>query len=133
MKCSLYIFSFPEEISSFSHSIVFLYFLYCSLKKAFLSLLAILCNSAFSWVSFPLSLFLLFFFPQIFVRPACFREGLILTPYWIYFCDFNTLFLAFLKIFIITYVMACLREHCHPAPHPAWPLNCLCLTHSEIS
>ena len=40
-----------EEISSLSHSIVFLYFfLHCSLRKAFLSLLAILWNSTFRWV-----------------------------------------------------------------------------------
>ena len=53
MKCSLDTSSFLEETSSLSHSIVFLYFfffLHCSLKKAFLSLLAILWTSAFSWV-----------------------------------------------------------------------------------
>ena len=50
MKCSLDISNFVEEISSFSHSIIFLYFLLCSCKNAFLSLLAILWNSAFSWV-----------------------------------------------------------------------------------
>ena len=42
--------SFLEEISSLSNSIVFLYFFHCSLRKAFLSLLAILWNSAFKWV-----------------------------------------------------------------------------------
>ena len=45
--------------------------LHCSLKKAFLSLLAILWNSAFSWVY--LSLFPLLFaslFPQLFVKPS---------------------------------------------------------------
>ena len=47
MKCSLGISHFLEEISSLSHSIVFLYFLHWSLRKAFLSLLAILWNSAF--------------------------------------------------------------------------------------
>ena len=46
MKCSLDISNFLEEISSLSHSIVFLYiFLHWSLRKAFLSLLAILWNS----------------------------------------------------------------------------------------
>ena len=49
MKCSLGISNFLEEISSLSHSIVFLY-LHWSLRKAFLSLLAILWNSAFKWV-----------------------------------------------------------------------------------
>ena len=45
--------------------------LHCSLKKAFLSLLAILWNSAFSWVY--LSLFPLLFaslFPQLFVKSS---------------------------------------------------------------
>ena len=47
MKYSLGISNFLEEISSLSHSVVFLYFLHWSLWKAFLSLLAILWNSAF--------------------------------------------------------------------------------------
>ena len=50
MKCSLGISNLLEEISSLSHSIVFLYFFHWSLRKAFLSLLAILWNSAFRWV-----------------------------------------------------------------------------------
>ena len=50
MKCSLGIYSFLEESSSLSHSVVSLYSLHCSFKKAFLSLLDILCNSAFRWV-----------------------------------------------------------------------------------
>ena len=41
--------------------------LYCSLKKSFLSLLAILCDSAFSWEYLSLSLL---FFSQLFVRPT---------------------------------------------------------------
>ena len=48
MKYSLGNTSFLEEISRHSHSIVFLYF-FESLRKAFLSLLAILWNSAFKW------------------------------------------------------------------------------------
>ena len=44
--------------------------LHCSFKKSFLSLLAILWNSAFHWVYLSLSpLLLLPFFPQVFVRP----------------------------------------------------------------
>ena len=43
---------------------------HCSLKKAFLSLLAILWNSAFRWVFLSFSLCLsLLFFSQLFVRP----------------------------------------------------------------
>ena len=51
MKCSLVISNFLEEISSLSHSIVFSISLHWLLRKAFLSLLAILWNSAFKWVS----------------------------------------------------------------------------------
>ena len=66
MKCSLGISNFLEEISSFSHSIVFLYFFALILRKAFLFLLAILWNSAFKWIylSFsPLPLVSLLFSP----------------------------------------------------------------------
>ena len=55
MKCSLDISNFLDEISSLSHSTVFSISLHCSLKKAFLSLLAILWNSAFIWVYLSLS------------------------------------------------------------------------------
>ena len=41
---------FFEEISSLSHFVVFLYFFAWSLRKTFLSLLAILWNSSFKWV-----------------------------------------------------------------------------------
>ena len=47
--------NFLEEVSSPSHSIVFLYILHWSLRKAFLSLLAILWNSAFRWVYLSIS------------------------------------------------------------------------------
>ena len=49
MKCSFGIFNFLEEISSLSHSIVFVY-LHWSQRKAFLSLLVIIWNSSFRWV-----------------------------------------------------------------------------------
>ena len=58
--------NFLEESSSLSHSVS----LHCSLMKAFLSLLAILWNSAFSCVYLPFLLYLsLLFFSQLFVRP----------------------------------------------------------------
>ena len=50
MKCSLVISDFLKEISSLSHSVVFLYVFALFTQKAFLSLLAILWNSAFRWV-----------------------------------------------------------------------------------
>ena len=49
VKCSLGISNFLEEISSLSHSVVFLYFFALITRKAVLSLLAILWNSAFKW------------------------------------------------------------------------------------
>ena len=50
MKYSLGISDFLEEISSLSHSIVFLYFFALITEEGFLSLCAILWNSAFKWV-----------------------------------------------------------------------------------
>ena len=64
MKCSLVISNFLEEISSLSYSIVFLYFLHCSLTKAFFSLLAILWNSA---QNVYMSYFTLYIFSIIFI------------------------------------------------------------------
>ena len=66
MKCSLGISNFLEEISSLSHSIVFLYF--WSLRKAFLSLLPILWYSAFKrvYLSFSPHLSLVFVFVWLF-------------------------------------------------------------------
>ena len=70
MKCSFGISNFLEEISRLSHSIVFLYFFALVLRKAFLSLLAILWNSAFKWVYLSFStLPFIFFFSQLFERP----------------------------------------------------------------
>ena len=48
-KCSLDVSNFLDEISSLSHS-CFPVSLHCSLKKAFLSLLPVLWNSAFRWI-----------------------------------------------------------------------------------
>ena len=57
MKFSCGVFNFFEEISSFSPIPLFSStYLYCSLRKAFLCLLAILRNSVFSWVYLSLSL-----------------------------------------------------------------------------
>ena len=50
MKCSLGISNFLNEVSNLSHCITFLCSVHLSLRKAFLSLLAILWNSAFKWV-----------------------------------------------------------------------------------
>ena len=59
MKYSLGISNFLEEISSLSYYIVFLYF-FALIIEEYLSLLAILWNSAFKWVylSFLLCLYL---------------------------------------------------------------------------
>ena len=73
MKCSLAISNFLEEISSLPHSTVSPLFLFhWSLRKAFLSLLVILWNSAFKWeyLSFsPLPLAPLLFTAICFLRP----------------------------------------------------------------
>ena len=56
--------------SRLSHSIVSIS-LHCPLKKTFLSLLAILCNSAFRWAYLSFSpLHVTLFFSQLFVRPS---------------------------------------------------------------
>ena len=56
MKCSFGISNYLEEISTLSHSIVFLYFFVLITEGCFLlSLLAILWNSAFKWVYLSLS------------------------------------------------------------------------------
>ena len=59
--------NFLQEISSLSHSSVFLYFFALLTKKSFLPLPAILWNSAFSWVylSFSPFLFTSHLFPDI--------------------------------------------------------------------
>ena len=55
MKCSLGISKFAEEIFGLSDSIFSSISLHWSLKKAFLSLLAILWNFVFKWVSLSFS------------------------------------------------------------------------------
>ena len=61
--------TFLEEISNLSILLFSSISLHCSLKKAFLSLLAILWNSAFSQVyPFPFSL-AFYFSPRFFVKP----------------------------------------------------------------
>ena len=60
----------PIEISSLFHSIFSSISLHWSLRKAFLSLLAILRNSSLKWVIFPFLLcLLLLFFSQLFINP----------------------------------------------------------------
>ena len=57
------------EISSLSHSIVFPYFLHWSLRRTFLTFLAVLWNSALRWVYLSFLLCLSFSFSQLFERP----------------------------------------------------------------
>ena len=54
-KCSFDFSKFLEEISSLTLSVVVLHSFDCSLRKAFLSVLAVLWNSTFSCVSLSLS------------------------------------------------------------------------------
>src|SRR5574337_1502159 len=71
MKCSFGSSNFLEEISSLYHSIIFLYFFALTTEEGFLSLLAILWNSALShgYVIPFLLCFSLLFFSQLFVSP----------------------------------------------------------------
>ena len=60
--------------------------LHCSLKKAFLSLLDILWNSAFSWAYIsPLLCFSLVFFPELFLKPPQTTTSLSFSLGW--FCS----------------------------------------------
>ena len=68
MKCSIGISNFLEEISSLSHSIVFLYFFALIAEEGFLSLLAILLISAFKWIYLS---FLLCFFASLLFTALC--------------------------------------------------------------
>ena len=88
MKCSLGISHFLEEISSLSHSIIFLYFFALIIQD--LLLLAVLWNSSFKWVY--LSFSPLFFASLVFtsICKACsdshfsflhfFSTGMVLIP-----------------------------------------------------
>ena len=68
MKCSLGISDFLEEISSLSYLLFSSISLHWSLRKAFLSLLAILWNSTFKWVSLSFSPLL---FTSLLFRAIC--------------------------------------------------------------
>ena len=68
MKSSLGIYNFLEEISSLSHSIVFLYFFALITEEGFLSLLALLWNSAFKSVCLSFSLLP---FASLFLSAIC--------------------------------------------------------------
>ena len=68
MKCFLGISNSLEEFSSLSHSVVFLYFLALISEEGFLSLLAILWNSAFKLEYFSFSPLL---FTSLLVTAIC--------------------------------------------------------------
>ena len=90
MKCSLGISNFLEEISSLPHSLVFLCVFALIAEEGFLSLLAVLWNSAFKWeyLSFSLLLFASFLFTAIckassgshFAFLHFFSMGMVLIP-----------------------------------------------------
>ena len=68
MKCSLGISNFLEEISSLSHSVVFLYFFELIAEEGFLISLAILWNSAFRCLHLSFSPLL---FPSLLFTAIC--------------------------------------------------------------
>ena len=90
MKYSLGLSNFLEEISSLSHSVVFFYFFALMAEEAFLSLLAILWNSAFRclYLSFSPLLFASLLFTAIckatpdsyFAFLHFFSMGMVLIP-----------------------------------------------------
>src|SRR5574337_864483 len=70
MKCSLGISNFLEEMSSLSHSVVFLYFSALIAEEGFLISLLFFGTLHSDACIFPFLLcFLLLFFSQLFVRP----------------------------------------------------------------
>jgi len=108
-KYSLDISNYLEEIernweknflkdSSLFHSTVSLCFR-CSLKKAFLSLLAILWNSAFSWVYFSLSL-LFHFSPFLSCVESLLRQPLCLLAFLFLGDDFGHYLLYNVRIIL---------------------------------
>ena len=72
MKCSIDICNVLEQISSFTHSVVFSYFFVLATLKSFLSFLALLCNFEFSW----LYLFLSFFPSPSLLSSAIYKSSL---------------------------------------------------------
>ena len=69
MKCCLGIYNFLEEVSSLSHSIVFLYLFSFFTYEGFL-ISPLLFSGTLHSVGCIFPLFFVFFFSQIFVRPA---------------------------------------------------------------
>ena len=85
MKCSLGISDFLKRSLLFPILLFSSISLHCSLKKAFLSLLAILWNSAFSWVCAVLSCFScvqLFVMPWTIIGQAPLSMGFSRQDYW---------------------------------------------------
>ena len=125
MKCSLGISNLLEEISSLSPSIVFLCFLHWSLRKAFLSLLAIFWHSAFKrvYLSFSALLFASLLFTAIckassdshFAFLHFFFLGMVLVPDQLCVC-------------ISPSLSGLLQSSPHPSPlgHPRAPVGAPC-------
>ena len=109
MKCSLGISNFLEEISSLSHSVVFLYFFALVAKKAFLSLLAILWNSAFRCLY-------LFFSPLLFA-------SLLFTAICKASPDSHFAFLHFFSMGMVLIPVSCTMSRTHSIVHQALYLS----------
>ena len=82
MKCSLGISNFLEEISSLSHSIVFLYFFALITNEGFLISPAILWNSALKWVYLSFSPLP---FPSLLFSAVCKASIAVILPFCISF------------------------------------------------
>ena len=109
MKCSLGISNFLEEISSLSHSVVFLCFFHWSLRKAFLPFLAIIWNSTFRWVYLSFSVLPL---ASLLFSVICKASSDNCFAFWLFF---------FLEMVLIT-----ASVQCHEPPSIV--LQALCLS-----
>ena len=102
MKCSLCISNFLEEISSLSHSVVFLYFFALIAEEGFLISLASLWNSAFRclYLSFSPLLFACLFFTAICKASPDSHFAFLHLDHFKVFTEFSTiLFLFYVLVF----------------------------------
>ena len=108
MKCSFGISNFLKEISCLSHSTVFFYAFALFTQKVFLSLLALLWNSAFRWIHHscaPLP------FTSLLFSAMCKASS-----------DNH---LAFLHFFFLGMVLITASSKCYKSPHIVLPALCL--------
>jgi len=120
MKCPLGISNFLEEISSLSHSVVFSISLHWSLRKVFLSLLAILWNSAFRclYLSFSPLLFASVLFTAICKAYWCFS-------FWLTsLCIIGSSFIHLIRTDSYVFFFGWVILHCAYVSQVSYPFIC---------